>query len=642
MNSRIIEILSEIYRYVLPPEKINVSEWAQKYRIVSKEVSARPGPWDNSIVPFAVDIMDAVNDTEVEEVTVWGSAQVSKTEIINNILAYYVDIDPSPILLVQPTLDMARAYSKNKLEYMIRDTPKISGKIHEASGRNKDATILERKFPGGFLVMVGGNSPSGLAQRSMRIIISDDIDRIPPSAGVEGDPVALAEMRAESYTGISKKLRFSTTTIKNQSRIERLYKNSDKRRYYVPCPDCGHKQILTFEGLVWEKDTDLFGKTIKHYPETVRYACESCGSLIKDYQKFGMIAKGEWIAEVPEKKSHRGFWINRLYSPFTTWKIIVDDFLNAKDDPETLQVFYNTSLGLPFEQESGEEAIDESTLLDRVQIKDKPDEVLSNDILLLTCAVDVQNDRLEVLLIGWEEKKQSNRIIWQKIPGNPASPYVWEDLDKFLSLRWTREDGLDLGIAATFIDTGYLSQEVYSFVLNNPNKRYYAIKGVGGYGKPLIGTKSKVYDKRVDLYHIGTNEGKGILFKRLKIKEPDKPKYVKFNNQVCNDDYFKQLMSEKVVKKHSGMIEYEVYEKKHKRDRNEILDLEVYNIAACEFLYPRFEKIKVNLAKRLVRETIKEIIEEKTKAVETEQPIEEKPKKQPLRKRIYNNFVTRW
>jgi len=645
------KILKEIYSYVLPPEKINVSDWAVKYRIVSKEASARPGPWDNSLVPFAVEMMDSANDPDVDEITVWGSAQVSKTEVINNILAYFVDVDPSPILLVQPTLDMARAYSKNKLEYMIRDTPRINNKIHETSGRNKDATILERKFPGGFLVMVGGNSPSGLAQRSMRIIISDDIDRIPVSAGTEGDPVTLAEMRAESYTGISKKIRFSTATIKNKSRIERLYDNSDKRKYYVPCPECGHEQILVFDNMIWDKDHDLFGKVTKNYPETAQYACESCGALINDYQKYKMIANGKWIAEVPEVKHHRGYWINRLYSPFTTWEKIVVDYLAAKDDPATLQVFYNTSLAVAYEEEDNAESLDEMELMDRVTIKSTPDELLNNDILLLTCAVDVQKDRLEVLLIGWEEKKQSHRIIWQKLPGDTEQPDVWETLNEFLRLRWKRLDGIELGIAITVIDTGFRSQMVYEFIRKNPGKRFYAIKGVGGYGKPLLGTRSLVDMKRVNLYHIGTNEGKDILFSRLQIKEADKPKYIHFSKNICNADYFKQLASERLVKKRSGMIEYGVYEKKTNNTRNEILDLEVYNIAACEFLYPRFEKIRTNLGLKIDKSEEPE--ETSTKNTEnisgnTEQNIKDNPVI-PNNKKFINkiirrntNFVTGW
>ena len=242
-----LEELIESGRSALRPvPKITVSEWADKYRIVSSEVSAYPGKWNNKRVPFAVEIMDSVNDPQVEGIYIWGSAQVVKTEIINNIIGYFIHIDPSPMMVLHPTIDMARAYSREKLRYMIRDTPVLKDRVSKERSRDSENATLHKSFVGGSIDLAGGNTPNALAQRSKRVLVVDDADRIPQSVGDEGDPVLLAEKRTQTFPN-RKIIIASTCTVKGKSRIESRYSDSDMRKPYVPCTKCGHYQILNFK-----------------------------------------------------------------------------------------------------------------------------------------------------------------------------------------------------------------------------------------------------------------------------------------------------------------------------------------------------------------------------------------------------------
>ena len=133
--------------------------------------------------------MDACADPSIQEIVVMAGAQLGKTEILLNIVGYHIDNDPSPILVLQPTLDMAQAFSKDRVAAgLIKSTPALRGKVKDPRARDSGNTTLHKIFPGGAITMVGANSPSGLASRPIRIVLCDEVDRYPPSAGSEGDP----------------------------------------------------------------------------------------------------------------------------------------------------------------------------------------------------------------------------------------------------------------------------------------------------------------------------------------------------------------------------------------------------------------------------------------------------------------------
>ena len=329
-------------------------------------------------------MMDAITDPNVEVITICTSSRTGKSEVLANAIGYHIDQDPCPILLVQPTLDAAEHWSKDQFAPMVRDTPCISFKVSESKAKDSSSTILRKSFPGGFIIATGANSPIGLRRSTIRLLLLDEVDGYPPSAGVEGDPVKLAKKRTVTFWN-RKIVETSTPTVKGISRIEASWEESDQRRYYVPCVSCGHHQILHWAGLKFDK-TDL---------NTIYYECENCNAHLTEVDKAAMVAMGKWIAKYPEKLKHAGFHLNELYSPWSTWRSMVEEFLEAKKRPETLKVWVNTSLGETWEEEESY-SIDNDKLAARIERY----EDLPNGVLVLTAGVDVQDDRLECLVKG--------------------------------------------------------------------------------------------------------------------------------------------------------------------------------------------------------------------------------------------------
>lgn len=235
--------LTRLKKKLLPAPRLKVSDWADCYRRLSGESSAETGSWRTSTAPYQKAIMDSVSDPRVEMIVVMSSAQVGKTEIINNIVGYYIQQDPAPMLVVQPTEKMAESWSMDRLSPMIRDTETLRELVKDPRSRESGNKILYKRFPGGHITIAGSNSPSSLASRPVRIVLCDEVDRYPPSAGSEGDPVNLAKKRATTFWN-RKIILTSTPTIKDFSRIELAYSQSDQRRYYVPCNACGEYQTL--------------------------------------------------------------------------------------------------------------------------------------------------------------------------------------------------------------------------------------------------------------------------------------------------------------------------------------------------------------------------------------------------------------
>lgn len=606
-DNNLKEFTQIIRNLIKPKDRLLGSIWAEQNRIVSPELSSRPGPWDNTVVPFATDMIDACTDPLIEEVTIVGSAQVVKTEVLLNTCGYYIHYEPSPILIVYPTLDQARKFSKEKLYYLLRDSECFNNLVKIEKSRDRDNATLHKNYPGGSLDIVGANSPSGLAQISKRVVILDDCDRFPASAGDEGDPAELAEKRSTSFPN-RKKIRVSTPTVKHHSRIMRYYKSSNQMKYHVPCPHCDHLQVLKWQNFKWdieENKVDLFNVEQIHKPETAAYACESCGTLIEEKYKRSMIQNGHWIAEFPER-SHKGFWIWEAYSPFKTWAEIVKDYIRVKDNQETLKTFYNTSLALEFEDEQAEEA-DPTGLIVRCEDYLVKDEFIPNKVLFLTMGVDLQADRLEVQIKGYAEAKESWVLHYEKIFGDPFKSEIWDQLDDLRDKEFTREDGVKLKVSVCFIDAGdgNHTQIVYDYTRPRNHQNVWAIKGRGGMGLPAIVNKSRsgTKGKKTIFFNLGVDSLKAAIYSRLKVEEPG-PRYQHFTKAFCDVEYFRMLTAEKQVKEIKGYKVNIVWKKKSGQARNEALDTTVYCDAAVEYAFPDFARLRKKFEK--ISEEIKE------------------------------------
>ena len=555
-----------------PPPKLSISEWADQYRQLSSESSAEAGRWSTSRAEYQRGMMDAVSDKTIETVVLMTAAQIGKTELINNVVGFHISQDPAPMLVVQPTLEMAQTWSKDRLAPAIRDTPALSAKIKDPRSRDSGNTTLHKVFPGGHVTACGANSPSSLASRPCRVILCDEVDRYPLSAGTEGDPIALAKKRATTFWN-KKIILVSTPTEKGASRIEAAYDESDQRRYYVPCADCGEEQELKWANVRWENGD----------PTTAEYICEHCGTCWGDAKRFQAIRYGRWQATAEGDGKTAGFHISALYSPWTALEDIVRDFLASKSDPMRLKAWVNTTLGETFEEDG--ERIDEFSLFDR---KEDFGETLPVGAVVLVAGVDVQDDRLACEIVAYGKGEESWSIYYEEIYGDPSGPQLWQDLDFILSQTFTHPEKGDMIIRSTCIDSGgHYTQQVYNYVKLRAGRRIFAIKGIGGEGKPIIGRPSKNNIGKINLFPVGTDTAKELLFARLKIDEPG-PGYCHFPLDR-EEEYFRMLTAEKKVLRYfKGRPKREWVKT---RQRNEALDCRVYAMAALQVMGINIEAV---------------------------------------------------
>ncbi len=535
--------------------------------------------------------MDAAAQPGVRDVVLMKSSQVGWTEILNNVVGYFIDQDPAPILLVQPTLEIGQAWSKDRLAPMLRDTPCLQGKVRDPRSRDSGNTILHKTFPGGHITIAGANSPAGLASRPIRVTLFDEVDRYPRSAGSEGDPIALGKKRSTTFWN---RISFegSTPTIKGVSKIEARFAESDQRFFYVPCPHCGEGQKLTWSQVQWPDGQ----------PEAALYYCATCGAAWSDGERYQAVAKGQWRATAPFK-GIAGFFLNEIYSPWVELGDMAARWLEAKKLPDTLRTFVNTALAETWEEPA--EALDEGDLAARRE--DYGPDNLPAEIVLVTAGIDVQDDRLEIGVEGWGVDQECWAITQHVIYGDPAMNDVWADLDDYLAATLTREDGVALKIAAACIDTGgHFTERVYAYARRRYSRRVWAIKGVTG-DRPIVGKPTK-QKGGVRLFPVGVDNAKSLIFARLRIPDPG-PGYCHFS--IGHDDeYFAQVTAEKAIrKKHRGFTRIEWHKV---RDRNEALDCKVYSYAAFVNLNPALAKIEARLLKK------KETDDERAKPPESE------------------------
>jgi phage terminase large subunit GpA-like protein len=564
-----------------PPPNLKISDWADSYRKLSPESSAESGAWKTSRAPYQREIMDSFNDPSIQRIVFMKSAQVGATEILLNVIGYYIDQDPSPMLVMQPTLQMGQAFSKDRLATMIRDSEKIRGCVKDPRSRDSGNTVLSKKFPGGNLNIVGSNSASGLASRPIRIVLADEVDRYEASAGSEGDPISLATKRTTTFW--NKKIYLcSTPTVKGLSRIETAFEESDKRYYHVPCPECNKKQVLKWKNIVWDENK----------PETASYACDHCGSVINESKKQWMLKHGEWIASSSSSNT-AGFHISELYSVWSTWADMAKNFLEAKKQPEMLKTWINTALGESWEEQG--ETIEHEKLLERRLNYDS--ETIPEAVLVLTAGVDTQKDRLELQMVGWGSNYESWVIEYKIFWGDPNAANVWQELDNYLKKRFKTENGRILTISCTCIDSGgHHTNQVYQFTKPRQGRRVFAVKGLSTAGKPIANRPTFVGKNKAVLYGVGSDSAKEAIFARLSAE----PEYTTLH--FCSDldeEYFQQLTAEKRVTKFVRGKKSLVW--KQIRPRNEALDTLVYNFAAIYILNPNYDTIEQRILSQQIK-----------------------------------------
>jgi phage terminase large subunit GpA-like protein len=574
-----------------PEPPLTVSVWADKHRRLSSKASAEPGPWRTNRTPYLREPMDCLSTTStVQRVVMMFAAQTGKTESGSNWLGYVIAHAPGPMLLVQPTVEMAKRLSKQRLESLISETPVLAEKIAPSRSRDSGNTMFAKEYPGGMMLLTGANSATGLRSTPCRYIFMDEIDAFPADVDGEGDPVSLAEKRATTFAR-RKILLTSTPTVKDFSRIEAEYERSDQRRFFVPCPSCGAMQWLKWPQLKWEKND----------PSTAVYECEACGDRFAEIHKPAMLRQGEWRATAPSDGKTAGFQLSGLYSPlgWLSWADMVDDFLRAKADAPMLKSFVNTRLAETWEEDFASK-VSADALLERCEAY--AGGRLPEGVLAVTIGVDVQGgggsagDRLAVSVWGWGRGEEGWLIDHQEIAGDPCQAEVWKQLDVLVLHEWEHAGGGKLRADVTCVDSGgHATAEVYQYARERQGAGVIAIKGQSQRGKPPIGKPGKVdinakgqtLKRGAQVWPVGGDTIKTTLFGRLKHNEPGEG-YLHFHAQT-GGEYFEQLTAEKQALRYVKGFPVREWVKKPSA-RNEALDCLVYAYAGLNRLYSRYDR----------------------------------------------------
>lgn len=614
-----------------PDAELTVSEWSDLHRMLSSKASAEPGRWRTDRTPYLREIMDSLSVYDpCQRIVFMKSAQVGGTEAGNNWLGYIIHHVPAPILYVQPTVDIAQKVSKQRVAPMIEETPALRERISESKSRDSSNTLTMKEFTGGVLMMTGANSAAGLRSMPVRFLFLDEIEAYPGDVEGEGDPIALAEKRTTTFAR-RKIFMVSTPAVKETSKVEKEYLKSDQRRYFVPCPDCGQKQWLRWRGFNDDHDdarkNEYRLRWLDEGKTRAGYVCEECGVLIEEHHKTTMLERGEWIATAEGDGVTRGYHISALYSPagWKSWVEILREFEECASDPAKLKTFVNTTLGETFE-EAISVRLDADGLAKRAEMYDM--RTVPAGGLVITAGVDVQDNRIEIVQRAWGVGEESWLVNRSVINGDPSTMEIWNQVLDVIDMDFTHESGVTMRTFAAAVDSGgHHTHEVYAFCRKHRSRHIFAIKGMSVPGKAALGKptkqdinlKGQSIKRGAELWPLGVDTIKGMIYGRLKLSEPGAGVY---HWPIGLDgEYWQQLTAERQVTKVLNGYAKRVWTKKAGA-RNEALDCEVYAFAALEYTYTKFNRVTFwkQMSARLVK-TLQTVVES-----EDELPVEaEKP-----------------
>lgn len=604
-NEALARVVAEVRGLWKPPPLLSLPEWADAHFIMSPESSASPGRWTTH--PIQRGWMEAITDEKIEQVVVMKSARLGYTLSLLAAIGRWVHQDPTSVLIVLPTVEGAKMFSKDFLAPCFRDVDVLRKIIFEdvedTGPRGSGNTILHKHFPGGVLSLVGSNSGAGFRMSSRRVGVYDEIDAFPESTGPEGDPIELAKRRAQGFWN-RKFILGSTPLLSGSSRIERAFLDGDRRRYFVPCPHCDHMAPLVFrrpkdeerdeeemeqpgEGgpaasghaLCWETDK----------PETAFFACERNGCVIEPAHKRRMLERGEWRAEKPFKGT-ASFHAWGAYSLLANvgWSDIAREFIASRAVPKKLQTFVNTVLADTWKEQG--HAPDESRLYRRREAYT----LVPDAAWVLTAGVDVQKDRWVYEVVAWGTDLQSWSMDAGEVFGDPSNREAWAALDEVLSRTYRTEAGAVLPIRLAAVDSGYATADVYRWARGKV--RVIAVKGradlnaVVGIASPVdVKEQGKRITRGLKVWPVGVDVVKEQLYQWLDMKVPSPgapfpPGYCHFP-ETRTEGYFRQLSAEhQVTRKDRHGYTHRVWEMRPGYSANHALDCRVYARAAAAVL----------------------------------------------------------
>lgn len=628
-SAGLVRSLRRAQRYLKPPEKLKPTEWAEK-NVKIPVGNAVPGlvRFDNA--PYQREPLDMMADPTCTRITLKWGAQVGKTMLALCGQGYFIAHDPCSQIMMQPSQGDLQTWLETKFNPMVEACDALGDAIAKPRGRNGVNNQRMKSYPGGFMMFSWSGSPKTMRGRSAPKIICDEVDGYDRTA--EGHPVELLSQRAATFGDQRLQVEISTPTIKGASRIETSYEEGDQREFHIACPHCGTHQTLKWSNVHWDKDDDG-----EHLPETAYYQCEGhdaetgevCEARLSDSERVAAIRSAEadgagWKAAKPFR-GHASYHLNELYSCFRELREVVQSFLDKKAAND-LQTFVNVSLAETWVEEA--EEVEADVLAKRVAKYPAP---VPMAVGILTAGADIQEDRIEVEVVGWGLGEMSWNIDYQVFWGDPTQSAVWEELFEFLRQTYTHESGAELKISSTCVDTGGsagMTSAAYERLAGKHRSKIFAVKGKGGWDRPVVSaprpTKSGRKGRPVKLFTVGTDEAKLIIARRFNLNSG--PGSCLFSDQR-DMEYFEQITAERLVTK--WLRGFPVRKWHKTRERNEALDCRVYAYAALKIEKP-------NIALRLSKLKPKDEAEMPTPVARTpvgEPPEEEKPKRRKTRRR---------
>ena len=564
--------------------------------------TALPGPYNPDFTPWVAGMHEALDDPKVVKVVARKSAQVAWTDgVLLNYIAKRIAVDPCAMIIMFAKDQAAKEFNSEKFGPMCEVTPALARIIPQDSRRSAENKQLQKVFPGGFLKFVTSNSAASVKSTSAPVVAVEEPDDCNANIKGQGDTIKLLEERTKTFP-VRKIIFGGTPTVDGLSRVDAAYKASDQRKFFVPCPHCGELQTLKWEQVRWQENESLNHEIFGHAdPETAVYVCEHCGAIWTEAQRHEAVKKGKWIATAPFT-GVAGFAINELYSPFPASRLpeIVKKYLEAaheleQGDDSYMRSFLNNQLGIPYVYQSG---LPDAEELEK-RAENYEEFTVPANAFVLTAGVDVQHDRLAVVIRAWGRGEESWLVWWGEIFGQTMvkESGAWVDLDALLSRKFKHACGAEIGIRAVSIDSsdGQTSDAVYDFVRKRVSRGFMAIKGSSSDKAEIfsipkqsidMGKKRKAAKYGLRPYIVGVDKAKDLWLGvdadagriRLTGNGPARVHWYK----GVRADYWEQITSE-VKAPHPTIRRKKIWQLKSGL-RNEALDCEMYALHAARSL----------------------------------------------------------
>ncbi len=601
-----------------PDDRLSVSEHAERYRVLSGVGASEPGDWRNARTPYLVEPMDCLSTSStVSEVAICFGAQLGKTELGLNFTSYVIDAAPGPMLLCQPTVEMGKRVSAQRIKPLIEDSPRLKAKVRETRSRDAGNTMLSKQFPGGILVITGANSGAGLRSMPARFLFLDEVDAYPVTIPGEGSPIGLALARTRTFRNKRKILMTSTPVNESTSVIWKAYRNADMRRYFMPCPHCAEEITFEFERLRWTKGDS----------SSVYYKCQACKGRIEEWQKTEMLAKGRWKSTrpadmEPAKSYRRSYHMSSLYSPvgWLGWDEIAEKWEEADGDIEASKEFKNTILALPW-MEIGTK-VDWEVLHGRRDVSGYEKGEVPDEALFLMAGADVGIDHIEVGVWGFGRNRRKFAIDHFRINGAYNEPSTWEQASAAVLRTYKNRAGVTFGLEKFLIDAREWPAIVKGWVRTQNPAVVMAVNGMDAMDVAVKVDVQKeavpgIVDKKtrvgaLRIAYVGVSYLKSELMGALKLERPKEGEPLPHGwvniPMGMSIEFCKQLVAEQhiVTRLKSGKIT-ERWEKIAGR-RNEALDCHNYASAGASLLgWDRFQEPDFQRYERRIAEALAEL-----------------------------------